>query len=193
MRRARGVATTPLFQCFLKDRKAVTAVEYALIGPVFVFMIAEFFYTSSALNYATKNVARQIMTGAVQSTKLNQAQFINNILCPQLPSTIPCSSVIVNIQTFSSATYPGGFYGFVNNTQTGLVIPPLNNSQTSFCPGGAGQYAYIRILYPMPLLDTFWLPTLNTTYQGQTVALITAAAAFKNEPFQTNYTAPSGC
>jgi hypothetical protein len=94
--------------------------------------------------------ARQIITGSVQKGGLTAAQFRTNLLCPQLPATIPCSGIIVNLETFSEASFPGGFYSFV-------------------------------------LLGAVWLPTITTTFQGQTVALASAAAAFKNEP----YTAPN--
>jgi Flp pilus assembly protein TadG len=184
---------------FLKERKAMVAIEFAFVGPALLFMIFEIFqsalfvYNSSALNSATQVAARQIMTGAVQNASLTQTQFLNNTLCPLLPAAMPCSNVIVNLQTFSESAYPGGFYNFVNSTQTAIIIPPLDNTQTSFCPGGSGQYVYIQILYAMPLLGTFWLPGLTTTFQGQTVALVTAAAAFKNEPYQSSYTPPAGC
>jgi hypothetical protein len=55
-----------------------------------------------------------------------------------------CGNVIVNLQTVSEAGYPGGFYAFVNRTQTAIIIPPLNNTQTSFCPGGSGDYVYCQ-------------------------------------------------
>lgn len=45
----------------------------------------------------------------------------------------------------------------------------------------------------MPLIDAVWLPAVTTAFQGQTVKLVSAAAAFKNEPYQSSYTPPAGC
>ncbi|MDQ6703523.1 MAG: pilus assembly protein, partial [Pseudomonadota bacterium] len=184
---------------FLNERKAMAAVEFAMIGApllltiVAIFQSALFVYNSSRLDAATRAAARQIVTGAVQAGGMTAAQFRTNLLCPQLPATIPCSSVIVNLQTFSEASFPGGFYSFVNGTQTAIIVPPLDNTQTSFCPGGSGEYVYLQVFYAMPLLGMVWLPAVTTTFQGQTVALVSAAAAFKNEPYIASYTPPAGC
>lgn len=181
---------------FLKERKAAVAVELAIIGAPFLLMILEIFqsalfvYYSGMLNHATESAARQILVGSVQNGSLTQTQFLNNLLCPLLPAAMSCGNVIVNLQTVSEAGYPGGFYAFVNRTQTAIIIPPLNNTQTSFCPGGSGDYVYLQVFYAMPLILPVWLPTVTTTFQGQTVKLVSAAAAFKNEPYQSSY---SGC
>ncbi|MGH6836945.1 MAG: TadE/TadG family type IV pilus assembly protein [Methylocella sp.] len=178
---------------FLKERKAIAAVEFGMIGAPLLLMIVEIFqsglyvYDSASLNHATQAAARQVMTGGVQNGGLTAAQFRTNLLCPLLPTTMPCGNVIVNLQTVSEAAYPGGFYNFVNGAQTAVIIPPLDNSKTSFCPGGSGKYVYLQVYYAMPLLGTVWLPFANTTFQGQTVVLVSAAAAFKNEPYQSNY------
>lgn len=177
----------------------MAAVEFALVGAPFLLMTFEMFqsalfvYDSSELNHATQVAARQIMTGGVQDANLTATQFMNNLLCPLLPAVMPCSNVIVNLRTFSEASYPSGFYNFVNSAQTSIIIPPLNNTQTSFCPGGSGQYVYLQVIYAMPLIGTYWPPAVTTTFQGQSVALVSAAAAFKNEPYQSSYTSPAGC
>jgi Flp pilus assembly protein TadG len=183
---------------FLNERKAVAAVEFAMIGApllltiVAIFQSALFVYNSSRLDAATHAAARQIITGSVQAGNTTAAQFRTN-LCSLLPATIPCSSIIVNLQTFSEASFPGGFYSFVNGTQTAINVPPLDNTKTSFCPGGSGEYEYLQVYYAMPLLGTVWLPTTTTTFNGQPVKLASAAAAFKNEPYTATYTPPPGC
>jgi Flp pilus assembly protein TadG len=189
----------PTVRKFLRERKALAAVEFALIGVPFFLMILEIFqgalfvYDSASLDNATHAAARQILTGSVQNGNLTASQFRTNLLCPLLPTVIPCSNVIVNLQAFSGSSYPGGYDNYVNGTQTAIIMPPLDNSKTSFCPGNSGQYIYLQVIYAMPLLGTVWLPAVNTTFQGQPVALVSAAAAFKNEPYQSTYTPPPGC
>lgn len=183
---------------FLNERKAVAAVEFAIVGLPFLLIIVEtfqsalFVYNSASLDNATYAAARKILTGSVQNGNMTAAQFRTN-LCSQLPAVMPCSNVIVNLQAFSGASYPGGYDNYVNGTQTAVNMPPLDNSQTSFCPGRSDQYIYLQVYYAMPLLGAVWLPAENTTFQGQTVALVSAAAAFKNEPYQSTYTPPPGC
>src|SRR5580704_774593 len=183
---------------FLNERKAMAAVEFAIIGAPLLLMLVEIFqsalfvYNSSRLDAATHEAARQIMTGSVQKGGLTAAQFRTN-LCSQLPVTIPCGSVIVNLQTFPQASFPGGFYSFVNSTQSAIIVPPLDNTKTSFCPGGSGEYVYLQVYYAMPLLGAVWLPGVTTTFAGNTVVLASATAAFKNEPYTNPYTPPTGC
>ena len=176
----------------------MAAVEFAIIGAPLLLMIVEIFqsalfvYNSSRLDAATHTAARQIITGSVQKGGQTAAQFRTN-LCSALPVTIPCSSVIVNLQTFSQASFPGGFYSFVNSTQSGIIVPPLDNTKTSFCPGGSGEYEYLQVFYAMPLLGAVWLPGVTTTFGGNSVVLASASAAFKNEPYTNPYTPPAGC
>jgi Flp pilus assembly protein TadG len=184
-------------RAFIKGRSAATAVEFGLIAVPFMAMMLEilqnafFVYVSGALDQATVAAARQIMTGSVQNQSLTAAQFRTQILCPMLPLTMSCNNVIVNIQNYSESS---GFTSFLNAAQTSIVVPPLNNTKTSFCPGGTGQYVYVQVFYAMPLLIAAWLPVVTTTYNGATVRLVSAAAAFKNEPFTatSNPTYP-GC
>jgi Flp pilus assembly protein TadG len=184
---------------FVQESKAMAAVEFAIIGLPFLLMIAEIFqsalyvFDSAALDSATQAAARQILTGSVQNGNLTATQFQTNVLCPLLPAVMPCGNVIVNLQAFSAVAYPGGYDNYVNSTQTAIIMPPLNNSETSFCPGNSDQYIYLQVFYAMPLLGTVWLPAMTTTFQGQTVALVSASAAFKNEPYQSTYTPPAGC
>jgi len=189
-----------LIRSFIRGRRGATAVEFALVAVPFLAMMFEilqngmFVYFSGALDQAAIGAARQIMTGSVQNQSLTAAQFRTQVLCPLLPAAMSCNNIVVNLQTFSEGEYPAGFYSFVNSTQTGINLPPLNNAQTSFCPGGDGQYVYLQVFYAMPITTIGWLPVVTTTFNGSTVRLLSAAAAFKNEPYQatSNPTYP-GC
>lgn len=191
--------------CFITDRRGATAVEFGLILAPFFFTLAGItesgldFYIRNSLDNATQSVARQIMTGSVQgmkvnSVQINATQFRTNVVCPLLPAALSCSNVIVNIQTFAEGMSPSGFYNFVNSGQSGLVIPPLDNSKTSFCIGGSGVYVILQVLYPMPLLTAIFGGGSVTTYNGVKTRVLISTAAFKNEPFPaTSYVAPTGC
>src|SRR5664279_2246596 len=107
--RGSGRALPRTARVFFRERSAVVAVEFAMIGAPFLLMILEIFqsalfvYCSGMLDHAARAAARKIMTGSVQNGSLTAAQFRTNLLCPQLPATMPCANVIVNIQTFSEA------------------------------------------------------------------------------------------
>jgi pilus assembly protein Flp/PilA len=178
------------------DRRGAAAVEFALVAvPMFltlfeVLQSGLFVYFSGQLDHATQAAARQILTGATQNASTTASNFRTNILCPMLPSVMSCNNVIVNLQNFSEAPSPGGFYAFVNASQTAIILPPLDNSKTSFCPGVPGQYVYLQVYYAMPLFGNVWLPVTTTVYNGQTVKLIGSSAAFRNEPYQSTTSTP---
>jgi hypothetical protein len=193
------------WRAFGRDRRGATAVEFGLIGiPLFFTLLGTVeagfdLYNRNVLDNVTQEIARQIMTGAVQSMTINNqpisaAQFRTNVVCPLLPATYSCNNVIVNVQTFTEAAYPGGFYNFVNSAQSGLNAPPLSNTLTSFCIGATGAYVLLQILYPLPLMTNVFAPGTVTTFNGQKVRLLFSNAAFKNEPFPAgSYVPPSGC
>jgi hypothetical protein len=124
------------------------------------------------------------LTGAVASGALSATQFRTNLICPKLTATnLPCSNLVVNIQTLSEATSPGGFYTLLNSTQTGLAQPPLDNTKTSYCIGGSGSYVFLQVLYAMPVFSPIWR-AFATSYNGTSSYVLQSTAAFRNEPFQ---------
>jgi hypothetical protein len=130
--------------------------------------------------------SRQIATGQVQAAQLTQAQFISNVVCPALPGMFNCANIIVNVQPVSTtdASFPNEYYGFLNGAQTGLTVPTLSNTQTTFCPGNAEGYVYVQIIYPIPtFLSTIMNMASTNTFAGANVSILMATATFLNEPF----------
>ena len=181
------------------ERSAVSAVEFGFVAPIFVLMIVEilqigvYLYASASLDAATNYAARQILTGAVaNSSNTTAALFKSNVLCPALPGSMSsnsCANVIVNVQSVSDAVQPGGFYAFVNSNQTAVLQPAGMATggaiQTNYCPGIAGSYTYVQVYYAMPVFSPSWYAVGSNLFNGSTVHFVSAAAAFKNEPFVT--------
>jgi len=190
------------------ERRAATAVEFAVLLPLFVglvFMLAQvglYFYFSTTLYYVTEKATRQILTGGVANQNLTAAQFRTQVLCPLLPGAMSCSNIITNIQIPPpwSGTDSGGFYALTNiryggsnpsgYTMTGLNQPPMNNNNTSFCIGAAGSIVAVQVYYAMPVIGIPQMLTGAVPFNGQSVIFISATSVFKNEPFTTAYT---GC
>ena len=187
---AHGVLARVLFR-FLRHRTGSAAVEFGLIGLASIELLTEsmqaglYFYTSAGVERATWTASRQILTGSVSGQALTATQFRSNILCPAISAmSLSCSNLITNVQTVSEGVSPGGFYGLVNATQTGLIQPSLNNSQTSYCIGTDGSYVFVQILYAMPVFSPFWR-AVATSFNGAPSYIIQSTAAFRNEPFQS--------
>jgi len=177
---------------FIRNSRGTAAVEFALIAPfflltiLFLMMMGYIMILSESLSYATQKASRLIATGQAQSAQWTQQQFITNGICPYVVSMINCTNIIVNVQPVptNDASYPSEYYSFVNTAQTALLIPTLSNSQTQYCPGNAGGYVYVQILYPIPIFISYFAQILGTTiYQSKNVSLISGTAAFLNEPF----------
>lgn len=161
-----------------------------MVGLLCVELIIEtmqaglYFYTSASLEFATGKAVRQIMTGAVSSQGLTAAQFRSNILCPYLPSTMPCANVITNINTVAEDVSPNGFYQFVNASQSAVNQPTMNNTQTSFCIGSTSSVVYAQVFFAMPLISPIWRAIATGSWNGSPAYFVPSASAFKNEPFQ---------
>ena len=175
---------------FCRDRIGSVAVEFALVGLLCIELIVEtmqaglYFYTSASLEFATGKAMRQIMTGSVNGQGLTAAQFRSNVLCPLLPGAMSCANVVTNINTVAEDVAPNGFYSFVNTAQSAVLLPSMNNTQTSFCTGTTSSVVYAQVFYAMPLISPIWRALAPGSANGNAVYYVASGAAFKNEPFQ---------
>ena len=102
--------------------------------------------------------------------------------------------MIVNVQTFSENVYPSGYYSLLNTSQSGLAMPPLDNTKTTYCIGSSGAYVLLQVVYPLPLLTNVFMNLPMTTFNGTRSLLLMSNATFRNEPFPPGtYQSPNGC
>jgi Flp pilus assembly protein TadG len=163
---------------FRRNRKGSAAVEFALVAPVFfalLFAIIEtalVFFAGQVLETITQNSARMILTGQAQGSGFSQAQF-QAYVCSQIPALFTCANVYVDVQN-----YPA----FSNVT----ITPPVDASNNfvnnmAYCPGAAGDIVVVRVFYQWPLFVTGL--GYNISNLAGSKRLLTATAAFRNEPF----------
>lgn len=179
-------------------RSGVTAIEFAIAGPILIIAMLEilqgglFLYSSAAVERATVAAARAIQVGSLDANKAGTAaSFREKVLCPALMAGMPCGNVVTNLQR---ADMDGSGYGaFVKPDLSGLVAVSMNNSQTSYCPAAAGAYQYLQVFYAIPLFSPIWRSTVGQSWNGQTVAFVRAAAAFRNEPYTGGSFVGTGC
>lgn len=176
---------------FRGERRGSTAVEFGLIGFGLILLVIGtmqvglYLYVSASMEAAVTKAMRQVMTGAASSGAMTADQFRTNVLCPLLPSGLPCANVITNLVIVSQGTNPNGFYQFVNAAQSWIKPPAMDNTQTSFCTGTAGSVIYAQAYYAMPIIVPIALSTVTTQWHGKAAYFVGAFAAFRNEPFQT--------
>jgi Flp pilus assembly protein TadG len=155
-------------------------LEFAFIAPVFfvlLFGIIEagiLFFSQSTLQFATNEVARLVRTGQVQAQAMTQAQFRTRV-CNAIAPLVSCDARLqIDVRAFNSFTAAS----FGNPLDAnGNLNPALNNYQ----PGGASDVVLVRVYYTWPVMTPVLTPFLVNMAGGS--HLLSATAAFRNEPF----------
>jgi Flp pilus assembly protein TadG len=167
-----------LLRRFRRNRRGSAVIEFALVAPVFfalLFAIIEtafMFFASQVLETITQNSARMIFTGQAQTAAYTQSQF-QAYVCGQIPALFTCGNVYIDVQNYPSfssvaITDPiDGSKNFVNNMQ--------------YNPGGPGDIVVVRLFYQWPLVVTGL--GYNISNLAGNTRLLTATAAFRNEPY----------
>jgi Flp pilus assembly protein TadG len=165
---------------FRRNRRASTAVEFALIAPIFfalLFAILEtamVFFAGQVLETMTQDGARMIMTGQAQTANYQQADF-KTYVCGQIPILFSCNNLYIDVQS-----YPA-FSSVVLSNQLDASGCFVSNN-LGYNPGGPSQIVVVRLFYQWPMIVT-GLGFNIANLCGGNQRLLTAAAAFQNEPY----------
>lgn len=163
-----------------RAKSGATALEFALVAPIFFVMIfgileAGAVYIGEAwLQYATSDVGRMVRTGQIQLQNVDQTTF-RNMVCARLSPYLPCDGNLrVEVQAYSD--FPSANF-----------LPPVdangNFNAAAYNPGAACQVVLVRNVYKWTVHTPVFAAFLVNT--GTDKRLISAAAAFRNEPFQS--------
>jgi Flp pilus assembly protein TadG len=168
-----------LLRRFRRNRGGSAVVEFALVAPMFfalLFAIIEtalMFFASQVLETVTQDSARQIMTGQAQNAAMTQAQF-KSLVCSKVVALFDCvNGITIDVQSYSA---------FSNVNVANPIDASKNfNNPNNYNPGTAGDIVVVRVFYQWPILVT------RLGYDISNLAgskrLLTATAAFQNEPF----------
>lgn len=164
---------------FRGNNRGSAAVEFALIAPLFfalLFAIIEtglIFFASQSLETAVQDSARMILTGQAQIAKFDKQGFKQNVVCPNVSALFDCANgVFVDVQRYSSG------FGSV------VISDPVTSADfrnTKYEPGCEGDIVVVRLFYRWPLFVTGL--GYNLANLGGNERLLSATAAFKNEPY----------
>jgi Flp pilus assembly protein TadG len=165
-----------------KDQSAATLMEFGLIAiPFFLLLFAVFeqallFFQQETFQTAITNASRLVYTGQASGAGMTQAQF-KQAVCNQLPPFISCSDVSVDVRPYT-------------NFSSAQITMPVDSTgkydptKASYNVGSAGTSIVVVSGFALePVLFPSVSPYYATTGTPGKV-LITASAAFKNEPWQ---------
>jgi Flp pilus assembly protein TadG len=173
--------------------KGSAAIEFALIAPVFFLLLmgtiesGVIFFAQSTLQNAVNDTARMVRTGQTgcfttsggNCVAMTQAQFRTQI-CSEASVVLPdCNGTSLQ---FDVQAYPSGFSSASNGS-------PLDGSGnlpvlTAFNVGSACDVVLVRAFYKWPVFTPLLGFFLQNVAGG--FHLISTAAAFRNEPYNTN-------
>jgi Flp pilus assembly protein TadG len=164
------------------DTRGAAAVEFALISiPLIAIVMAMLqtsiiFFFEQALQTVAQKSARQLMTGAAQTSSMTQTQF-QNLVCSNASTSFTCSAIMVDVQSASTFTA----------TNTSPITLTYNGSGAvtntfSYAPGNPGDIVIVRLMYNWPVFARFLGIGLSDQPDGG--HLLVATAVFKNEPYQ---------
>ncbi len=174
-RLAQGVA-----QALRRDERGSVALEFAIIAPVFfflMFVIAEtalVFVAEQVMDNAVFETARLIRTGQVQDAGMTKTDFQNEV-CARASVFINCSGASFYLEVKSYPT-------FGDMVATQPVDSSGNfNDPGAFSFGSASSIVVVRAYYQWPINPILGHQWQNLLPNGK--LLIGSFAAFRNEPF----------
>lgn len=164
---------------FRRDKRGVTAVEFAMVALPFFFLlyaiidISLIFFAQTTLENGVVSAARQIRTGEAQASNMTAAQF-RTLVCNQINMLLGCDARLgIDVRRFNN-------FGGIN-----LPAALDNNGNLSgnmtFDPGAAGDIVVVRAFYSWPMLT----PTVGENFSNMSGnhRLLSTSLAFRNEPF----------
>jgi len=128
------------------------------------------YFANYSLENGVTNAARLIRTGQAQEQGFNAAEFKTEV-CKYISAPLECAKVNVDVRKF--ANFSGAQLTQANADGT---------VNTSFDPGVGGDVVVVRGFYEWSVMAT--LPSgvaLSNMDNGS--RMLTATAAFRNEPF----------
>jgi len=167
---------------FRSDPTGATAVEFALVSAPLIAVVLAMLQTSiifffdQALQSATQTSARQLMTGAAQTSGMTQAQF-KQLVCTNASTAFNCANMLVDVQSASNFAAINASPITVTYNGSGQVTNVWNYS-----PGNPGDIVIVRVMYDWPIFGQ--LLGIGLGGQPDGGHLLVATAVYKNEPYQ---------
>lgn len=171
-----------LIKRYKDSEDGVTAIEFAMVGGPFLYLLMAIFETGLMLfseyviENGTANAARMIRTGEVQTTGITQSEF-KELVCGNLAAFLDCETrLYVDVRSypdFDDVSVPPAISG------SGELSSDVTTGG-QFEPGNELEVVVARVYYDWKLF-TPGISHLANLANGR--RLLSASAAFRNEPF----------
>lgn len=170
-----------LLKRFRKDARGVTAIEFAMVGAPFIYLMGCIFesglmlFSEQIIENGVAQAARMIRTGEVHTQGITAAQFKDKI-CGDMAEFLECEDHLhVDVRKFTAFKDVKLPTPIKDDELTDDVT---KNSQ--FQPGGPMEVVVVRTYYEWKLFMP-GISQLANMSGGR--RLLTSGAAFRNEPY----------
>jgi Flp pilus assembly protein TadG len=166
---------------FWRARHGGTAVEYALLIPLFLstliaaFETTIYLFAQQTLQTAADEAGRMFMTGQGQTSAVTQSQFTNTI-CPMIQPLFNCSQLMVDVESYASFSGANVSAPTLTYNAQGQVT-----NTWSYNPGGPGDIIVVRLIYQWSVIGGPLGFTLANLQNG--TAEMLGVTAFRVEPY----------
>ncbi|PQA86715.1 TadE/TadG family type IV pilus assembly protein [Hyphococcus luteus] len=181
LRRRLGIAS---------DRRGSTAVEFAIIAPIFLMMmfstfeVGWFYFANSAVDASVSDAARQIKTGQVQrwgGDDDDKLQVLYDSICDVVKSFGGCENrLTLEVNTYASFTALAAD----NTPPTCADAPPDDLAAIPFNPGGELEIVRVRVCYIYNTINP--AIGINMSEPGTNHRRLISTVIFRNEPYELN-------
>jgi Flp pilus assembly protein TadG len=176
----------PSIARILRDRSGATAVEFAIVAPLFftvsfaTFEIGWFYFVNSQVDAASLEASRIVRTGQAQESGFDKDEFFDAV-CPKLAVMGDCDTrMTVEVDTFAS------FAALAADTSPTICADaaPEELAAIAYNPGLDNQIVRLRMCF---IYDTI-NPTIgiNIADTDGTKRKLYGGSIFRNEPFSRN-------
>lgn len=170
-----------MYKGWFKNIEGSTAVEFAIVGVPFIFLLVGLVEVSlmlaanSMLQFATTDAARLIRTGQVQQSSSDPEQMFKQELCKRVYILVKCTDIQYEVVTFGGGFSEAQDYQPQYDANGNLISQGFN-------PGGVSDVVMVRTLYNYPLMTPFIGPMLSDG-PSQTKRM-TSAVVLQTEPYE---------
>lgn len=162
-----------------KSEDGTTAVEFALVGIPFIFMVvgivemALMFTSQSLLEAATAQAARQVRTGAIQQG--GGEQLFKDELCGFANILIPCEDIQYQVAAMEN-------FGDAQDFPPASFDADGNLEDQDFDAGGVSDVVMIRTAYRYPIKTPMF--QLLLTNNGGNSRTMLSTVVLQTEPYE---------
>lgn len=181
---------------FRRDEEGATAVEFALVAPIFLVFVlgimdlSGFYFVQGQLQNAVEQASRQIRVGeaSIIGTGDTEKQNFRDLVCGHIHTVLinNCSTdLLVQVQSVDTSDGSGGDFGDLGDGRIDDtdMDGDIDWDDTNYDPGEGGHAVVATVYY----VYNFLIPQMAVLTGGAVgdhdFVAISASTAFRNEPW----------